>query len=75
MFTAQAVAPAFVNTVAPRNKGGANALYLSFYYLGGTLGAALPGLAWQAAGWEGVAAVCAAAFALALLADWLLCRK
>jgi YNFM family putative membrane transporter len=75
MFTAQAVAPAFVNTVAVRAKGGANALYLSFYYLGGTLGAALPGLAWQASGWEGVAAVCAGALLLALLANWLLCRK
>lgn len=74
MFTAQAVAPAFVNTVAVRAKGGANALYLSFYYIGGTLGAALPGLAWQANGWEGVAAACAGAFALAMLANWLLCR-
>lgn len=74
MFTAQAVAPAFVNTVAVRAKGGANALYLSFYYIGGTLGAVLPGLAWQAYGWEGVAAACAGAFGLAMLANWLLCR-
>lgn len=75
MFTAQAVAPAFVNTVAPRAKGGAGALYLSFYYIGGTLGAVLPGLAWQSAGWIGVSAVCTGAFVLALLADWLLCGE
>lgn len=74
MFTAQAVAPAFVNTVAPRAKGGAGALYLTFYYAGGTLGAVLPGLAWQGHGWPGVAAVCAGSFLLALLANWLLCR-
>jgi YNFM family putative membrane transporter len=75
MFTAQAVAPAFVNTAAREAKGGANALYLSFYYLGGTLGAVLPGLAWQAFGWSGVTATCAAAFGLALLSDWLLCGR
>jgi YNFM family putative membrane transporter len=75
MFTAQAVAPAFVNATAPRAKGGASALYLSFYYLGGTLGAVLPGLAWQTQAWAGVTGVCAGAFALALLANWVLCRE
>ncbi len=75
MFTAQAVAPAFVNIVAPHSKGGAGALYLVFYYIGGTLGGVLPGLAWQSVGWVGVVGVCLAAFVVALLADWLLCRE
>jgi len=44
-----------------------------FYYVGGTLGAALPGFAWQTRGWPGVIGVCLAA--LALLSDWLLCRE
>lgn len=73
-FTAQAVAPAFVNTSAATAKGGAGALYLSFYCVGGALGAALPGLAWQSLGWPGVTAACAMALLLALVSDWLLCR-
>ncbi|MFN8496648.1 MAG: MFS transporter [Anaerolineae bacterium] len=75
MFTAQAVTPAFVNIVAPHSKGGAGALYLVFYYVGGTLGGVVPGLAWQSVGWSGVTSVCLSAFVVALLADWLLCRE
>jgi YNFM family putative membrane transporter len=73
MFTAQAVAPAYVNATARAAKGGASALYLMSYYVGGTLGAALPGVAWQTLGWPGVVAVCLAALLVALLAVWLLC--
>lgn len=75
MFTAQAVAPAYVNATAATAKGGASALYLMSYYVGGTLGAALPGVAWQAFGWGGVTAVCVAALGAALLAVWLLCAE
>jgi MFS transporter, YNFM family, putative membrane transport protein len=74
-FTAQAVAPAFVNVTARGAKGGASALYLTFYYVGGTLGASLPGLAWRAAGWPGVVACCGAAAAVGLLANALLCGR
>lgn len=75
MFTAQAVAPAFVNTVAQQAKGGAGALYLMSYYLGGTLGGVIPGFAWQTFGWHGVVATCVSALLLALLADWGLCGE
>jgi len=74
-FIAQAVAPAFVNMTAETAKGGASALYLTSYYVGGTLGAALPGLAWQAAGWSGVVAACVAATVVAMLANALLCGR
>jgi YNFM family putative membrane transporter len=73
MFTAQAVTPAYVNATARGAKGGASALYLMCYYIGGTLGAALPGVAWQRLGWPGVIGASALAFGLALLAVWLLC--
>jgi YNFM family putative membrane transporter len=73
MFTAQAVAPGFVNASAPVAKGGASALYLTFYYVGGTLGSWLPGLAWQAWRWPGVVAVSVAAIAAGLGADVVLC--
>jgi len=73
MFTAQATAPAYVNAVARGAKGGANALYLAFYYVGATVGSVLPGYAWQALGWPGVVALCAGALLVGLLADWKLC--
>ena len=73
MFTAQAIAPGFVNASAATAKGGANALYLAFYYVGGTLGSVLPGLAWQAWRWPGVVAVCVVSLAAGIAADALLC--
>jgi YNFM family putative membrane transporter len=75
MFTAQAVAPAYVNATAPRDKGGAGALYLMAYYLGGTLGGVIPGLAWQAFAWPGVMAICIAALLTAFASAWFLCRE
>jgi YNFM family putative membrane transporter len=74
-FTAQAIAPAFVNVTARAAKGGASALYLTFYYVGGTLGSAVPGLAWQVWGWAGVVVICAAGVGVAFLANWLLCGE
>ena len=72
-FTAQAVVPAFVNQQAHGAKGGASALYLTFYYLGGTLGSLLPGLAWERWGWPGVLASCAGAVSVGFAANALLC--
>ncbi|HEX9051642.1 MAG TPA: MFS transporter [Anaeromyxobacter sp.] len=74
-FTAQAIAPAFVNVTATAAKGGASALYLTSYYVGGTLGSAVPGLALQAAGWPGVVLTCAAAVGIAVAANALLCGR
>jgi YNFM family putative membrane transporter len=74
-FTAQAIAPAFVNVSATRAKGGANALYLTFYYVGGTLGSVLPGLAWQRWAWPGVVGSCLAAIGLAMVANATLCGR
>jgi YNFM family putative membrane transporter len=75
MFTAQGIAPAFVNVVAQQAKGGAAALYLMCYYIGGTIGGVLPGLGWQAAGWQGVVVVCLVALFIALFANLILCRE
>ena len=74
-FIAQAVAPAFVNATAETAKGGASALYLTAYYVGGTLGSVVPGLAWQAAGWDGVIGTCVAATVVAMAANALLCGR
>jgi MFS transporter, YNFM family, putative membrane transport protein len=75
MFTAQAVAPAYANATAASAKGSAGALYLMSYYVGGSLGAVLPGLAWQLVGWPGVMGTCLAALGAAFLAAWLLCSE
>jgi YNFM family putative membrane transporter len=72
-FTAQAVVPAFVNQQAHGAKGGASALYLTFYYLGGTFGSLLPGLAWERWGWPGVLSACTGAVAVGIAANALLC--
>jgi MFS transporter, YNFM family, putative membrane transport protein len=74
-YTAQAVAPSFVNASARTAKGGANALYLTFYYVGGTFGSSLPGLAWQRWRWPGVVGACVASLAAALAADAFLCGR
>jgi YNFM family putative membrane transporter len=73
MFMVQGTAPAFVNATARHAKGGAGALYTTFYYLGATFGSVLPGFAWQAWGWPGVVATCLATFAGGLLAVVFLC--
>ncbi len=62
-----------MNASARTAKGGANALYVTFYYVGGTFGSYLPGLAWQRWGWPGVVASCVAALGAAILANVLLC--
>jgi YNFM family putative membrane transporter len=74
MFTAQAVAPAYVNVTATKAKGGANALYQTFYYVGAVFGSTLPGIAWEAYGWPGVIATCCASFVIGLFAAVVLCR-
>jgi YNFM family putative membrane transporter len=73
MFAVQSTAPAFVNANAGRAKGAAGALYVSVYYVGATFGSVLPGYAWQAWGWHGVAASCVAALLVGLASDAILC--
>ena len=46
-----------------------------FYCVGGTLGSALPGIAWQAAGWPAVVSLCAASVCLGLVANAALCWR
>lgn len=73
MFAVQSTAPAFVNANAGRAKGAAGALYVCIYYVGATFGSVLPGYAWQAWGWHGVAASCVAALLVGLVSDIVLC--
>lgn len=67
MFIVVTAAPIGVSTARGVRAGGASSFYYSVYYSAGALGAFLPGLAWQAVGWGGVAAVCGGAVAIAVV--------
>jgi MFS transporter, YNFM family, putative membrane transport protein len=56
VFSAQASASAFVGTAAEQNRGLAVGLYATFYYLGGSAGAAAPGPFYAWGGWPACAA-------------------
>ena len=65
MFAGYTATQLGVSDVARVDRGAATALYFSIYYAAGALGAYLPGRAWEAWGWHGVAAVGIAALAVA----------
>lgn len=52
MFTVHSVLPGLINQLAPDYRGVINGVYLSAYYLGGTLGTFLPGLLLGFGGWS-----------------------
>ena len=71
MFTVVTAAPIGVGGAEGVRRGAASALYYSIYYTAGALGAFLPGLAWQAGGWNGVSMVVGAALMTGALGAWL----
>lgn len=75
MFTAQAIVPAYVNVTATTAKGGANALYQAFYYVGAVFGSTLPGIGWERYGWHGVVVTCGASMLVGLAAMLVFCRE
>lgn len=60
IFLAQSLALGFVGRNARFSPGAAAGLYVCCFYLGGSLGAVLPGWAWGAGGWKACVAVVAA---------------
>lgn len=57
VFTAQTAASSFIGVAAKQNRALAVGLYVTFYYVGGSAGATLPGWLWRAAGWPGCVAL------------------
>lgn len=53
VFTAQAAASSFIGVAARQNRALAVGLYVTFYYVGGSVGSTVPGWIWQTAGWSG----------------------
>jgi YNFM family putative membrane transporter len=70
MFAGYTATQLGVGDVARTDRGSASALFFSAYYGAGAIGAFVPGLAWEAYGWNGVVALGlgALAFAAAALA-------
>jgi MFS transporter, YNFM family, putative membrane transport protein len=59
----QAISTGYVTAIAKEGRSSAVGLYVTAFYIGGSMGALLPGLAWSAAGWPACIAM-----ALAMLA-------
>jgi YNFM family putative membrane transporter len=58
VFIAQTCANSFLRDAAPAGgRVSAAGLYICSYYVGGTVGGLLPGVAWKLAGWPGCAAL------------------
>ena len=66
MFSGVTAAQIGIATATESDRGTATAIYFSLYYAAGAVGGYLPGLAWEAWAWPGVAAVALAGLAVAL---------
>ena len=64
VFVCQSAAASYLGHVAGPAKASAAGLYTTFYYFGGTLGAALPALAWTLGGWPACVAMIVAVLGL-----------
>ncbi|GAC1404413.1 MAG: MFS transporter [Ktedonobacteraceae bacterium] len=74
MFSIVPSANLYLGELSTKAKGTAASMYLSLYYLGGSIGAVVPGFAFLWAGWTGVVLLCIGMMLLALTSDALLCR-
>jgi MFS transporter, YNFM family, putative membrane transport protein len=52
LFMAHSLLSGFINKLSQDNKALANGVYISFYYMGGTLGSFLPGVFFEHFGWR-----------------------
>ncbi|HKT20252.1 MAG TPA: MFS transporter [Stellaceae bacterium] len=63
-FICQACSTSYVALTAPRGRSSAVGLYVTFYYLGGSVGGLAAGFAWTIAGWPGCVATALAVLAI-----------
>ena len=74
MFSIVPSANLYLGELSAKAKGTAASMYLSLYYLGGSIGAVVPGFAFLWLGWTGVVLLCIVMMLLALTSDAILCR-
>jgi MFS transporter, YNFM family, putative membrane transport protein len=60
----QAISTGYVTAIAKEGRSSAVGLYVTAFYVGGSMGALLPGLAWSAAGWPACVAMTLAMLAI-----------
>ena len=72
VFVAQSIASTHIGIAAQHNRALAVGLYVTFYYGGGSLGAALPGYMWEFGGWPACVAlfVCVQLATVAVTMRW-----
>jgi len=58
VFVEQSLTISYLGVAAPRAKSTAVGLYVTCYYVGGSLGGILPAGIWHRAGWPGCVALC-----------------
>jgi MFS transporter, YNFM family, putative membrane transport protein len=63
-FVCQTVATSYVALTATEGRSSAVGLYVTCYYIGGSVGGVLPGFVWARAGWPGAVAIVLAMLAL-----------
>jgi predicted MFS family arabinose efflux permease len=60
VFIAQSASTSYIGTVTHEARAAAVGLYVLFYYVGGSFGAAIPGQFWNSGGWPACVALIAA---------------
>ncbi len=73
VFVAQSATSSYIGTVADEARAAAVGLYVTAYYVGGSFGAAVPGLLWAHGGWTACVALIVAVQVLTValaLAFW-----
>lgn len=70
LFFAQITATTFVSEATPTARGPAVGLYVTCYYIGGSIGGVLPAPVWSHAGWPGVIALITLAGVISVTAAW-----
>ena len=60
----QTISTGYVTMIAKEGRSSAVGLYVTSFYLGGSVGAFLPGLAWEAGGWPAAVAMVVAMLAV-----------
>lgn len=74
-FCSQSSATAYITDFVTHSKGSATSLYQCFFYLGGSLGAWIPGILWKHFNWSGVVVTTVGFILLALSSNYFLGGK
>jgi MFS transporter, YNFM family, putative membrane transport protein len=69
-FLCQSVSTSFVALAAEHGHSSAVGLYVTWYYIGGSVGGAVPGLIWNRTGWPGCVAVTVAVLVMMAAIVW-----